>query len=72
MPDGYTHLTIIIRDPAPVPLLNEPVGLRRVTFALTPEQRAAIVLKHTGTCMGTKIHEDISACFLEALEGDDG
>jgi len=58
-------LTIVIRDPAPLAIMDEPVGLRRVTITLTDEQCNAITLKQTGTSGGKAIHEQISACFLE-------
>ena len=58
-------LTVIICDPAPVAVLDEPCGLRRVTFDLTPYQEAQIELRETGHSCGARITEHISRCFLE-------
>jgi hypothetical protein len=58
-------LIVIIRDVAPVIVLQEPVGLRRVEIKLTPEQMDALELRETGTSMGQPIREQYSFCFLE-------
>ena len=60
-----TKLVVIIRDPAPLAVLQEPVSHRKVEIELTPEQVKQIDLRETGVSCGTPIHEQISMCFLE-------
>lgn len=58
-------LIVIIRDPAPLAVLQEPVSHRRVEITLTPEQIEHLQLRQTGMSMGQPIVEQYSFCFLE-------
>ncbi len=58
-------LIVIIRDPSPMAVLQEPVRHRRVEIELTDEQVAALELYKTGISGGLAIHEEYSFCFLE-------
>ena len=60
-----TKLIVIVRDPAPVAVLQEPVSHRRIEIELTPKQAQQIDLRETGVSCGNPIHEQISMCFLE-------
>lgn len=58
-------ITVIIRDPAPFILLQEPMTYRHVTFDLTEEQLAMLRLRSSGVSGGKPITEQISHCFFE-------
>jgi hypothetical protein len=63
----YTHLTIVIRNDAPMCFAGDCPSYRRVTVELTPEQSSRIELRVTGRSGGVDLHESISHVFLERL-----
>jgi uncharacterized coiled-coil protein SlyX len=57
-------LTVVIRDDGPLIFCNDRPTYRSVQIRLTPEQIAAIELRHVGTNCGDEIYESISCCFI--------
>lgn len=58
-------LRVIIRDPAPLVVLSEPVAHRSVEIELTDEQLDKLRLRNTGVSCGNPLFEDISSVFFE-------
>ena len=58
-------ITVVITDPAPIAILNEPCTHRRVTIDLTPGQAKQLELRRTGTSSGTPIHEFYGIALFE-------
>jgi hypothetical protein len=58
-------LIVIIRDPAPLIMLEEPIQHRRVEIEFTEEQLEALRLFSHGVDRGKKIYEQYSFCFIE-------
>ena len=58
-------IIVIIRNPAPLIFMQEPVSLRKVEIELTEEQSKKIELDHIGTEGEVKYYEEISQCFIE-------
>jgi hypothetical protein len=65
-------LVVIIRDPAPFLVVQEPFTYRHVEIELTDEQHKALSLKCTGRDCGRDIYEQISTCFLEGESDANG
>ena len=61
-------LIVIVRDLAPLAVLQEPVSHRKVEIELTPAQVQQLDLRETGVSCGIPIHEQVSMCFLELDE----
>lgn len=59
------HLTFVVRDTAPLAVLQEPVGHRTVRVELTEEQLDRLSLRKTGWSGGGPIYESISMVLWE-------
>lgn len=60
------RLTVILRNDGPMVCAGDCPSYRSVRVDLTPEQCAAIELRHTHSTGGNDYHEEISRCFIEA------
>ncbi len=60
-----THMTVIIRDDAPMIHCGDTPSYRRVTLKLTDEQQERIKVGATSSQGGRDIYEAISKVFLE-------
>lgn len=60
-----TRLTVILRNDAPLIHCGDSPSYRTVVIHLTPEQEAALMLRHTGFSNGRSHHETISQLILE-------
>ena len=62
------HLTFVIRNDAPLFLLEEPVTHRFVQIELTEAQREKLKLHYTGMSSGNELFEEISSIHEGAVE----
>lgn len=60
-----THLTVLLRDDSPMIYCGDSPSYRRVTVALTQEQRVELALRQTHTDSGKAFYEDVSRLLLE-------
>ena len=60
-----THLTVIIRDDAPIIHFCDVPLYRRVTISLSTQQVEQLKLYATSISMGKPVFESISKCFIE-------
>lgn len=58
-------LRVIIRDAAPLAIMQEPVSHRSVSIELTDEQMERLRLHSHGSAGGAPIYEEVSLVFFE-------